>query len=210
MSADSWLEAFRGDPARAVGDLFSGRAGAGSDLRLDIPEFLYQTFPPNLTGERKQLDDALSAWLEDMREDYAAHVERLGFSVYGKRIGDALIALQLLDLPDTRYRIRADVDFWLRWLRPLRLAPERDPALECRRLLTRGQPDARHTAMWLRLASDRRSEYLTVALVGLQSLSDQRGDTRTNQRLMLQALLRHAVTVSARHDVWGAGVDGCA
>ena len=202
MSADSWLEAFRGDPARAVGDLFSGRAGAGSDLRLDIPEFLYRTFPPNLAGKRKQLDDALWTWLEDMRERYADQVERLGFSVYGKRIGDALIALQLLDLPDTRHRIRADVDPWLRWLLPLRLAPERDPALECRRLLTRGQPDARHTAMWLRLASDRRPEYLTVALAGLQSLPDQRGDARTSQRLMLQALLRHAV--SARHDVSAA------
>ena len=202
MSANSWLEAFRGEPARAVDDLFSGRAGAGSDLRLDIPEFLYQTFPPNLTRERGQLDDALSSWLEGMREGYAAQVARLGFSVYGKRIGDALIALQLLDLPETRYRIRADVDPWLRWLLPLRLAPERDPALECRRLLTLGQPDARHTAMWLRLASDRRPEYLTVALVGLRLLPDQRDHARTNQRLMLQALLRHAV--STRHDVSAA------
>ena len=199
MSANSWLEAFRGEPARAVDDLFSGRAGAGSDLRLDIPEFLYQTFPPNLTRERELLDDALLNWLEDMREGYAAQVARLGFSVYGKRVGDALIALQLLDLPETRHRIRADVDPWLRWLLPLRLAPERDPALECRRLLTRGQPDARHTAMWLRLASDRRSEYLTVALVGLRLLPDQRDDARANQRLLLQALLRHAV--SAPHDV---------
>ena len=199
MSAEPWLEEFRGDPARAVDDLFSGRAGAGSNLRLDIPEFLYQTFPPNLTRERAQLDYALSTWLEDMREGYAVQVARLGFSVYGKRIGDALIALQLLDLPETRHRIRAEVDPWLRWLLPLRLAPERDPALECRRLLTRGQPDARHAAMWLRLASDRRPEYLTVALVGLQLLPDQRDDARTNQRLMLQALLRHAI--STRHDV---------
>ena len=202
MSADSWLKAFRGDPARAVDDLFSGRAGAGSDLRLDIPEFLYQVFPPNLTRERAQLDDALSNWLEGMREGYPAQVARLGFSVYGKRIGDALIALQLLDLPETRDRIRAEVDPWLRWLLPLRLAPERDPALECRGLLTRGQPDARHTAMWLRLASDRRPEYLTVALVGLRLLPDQRDHARTNQRLMLQALLRHAV--STRHDASAA------
>ena len=129
-------------------------------------------------------------------------MERLGFSVYGKRVGDALIALQLLELPETRHRIRADMDPWLRWLLPLRLAPERDPALECRRLLTRGQPDARHTAMWLRLASDRRPEYLTVALVGLRLLPEQRDDARANQRLMLQALLRHAV--SARHEVSAA------
>ena len=198
MNGDPWIEVFRGDPDRAVDDLFSGRAGVGSNLRLDIPEFLYQAFPPSLTDERKLLDVALSSWLANMREDYADQVARLGYPVYGKRLGDALIALQLLDLPETRRRVRADVDTWLRWLAPLRLAPERDPALECRRLLTRGQPDARHTAMWLRLASDRRPEYLTVALVGLQLLPSQ-DDVRTNQRLMLQALLRHAVTT--RHEV---------
>ncbi len=202
MSNNSWLEAFREEPVQAVDDLFSGRAGVGSDLRLDIPEFLYQEFPPNLTREREHLDVALSNWLENMRMSYAAQVARLGFSVYGKRVGDAFIALQLLDLPETRHRIRADVDSWLHWLLPLRLAPERDPALECRRLLTRGQPDARHTAMWLRLASDRRPEYLTVALVGLRLLPDRKDDVRANQRLMLQALLRHAV--SARHDVSAA------
>ena len=201
MSGGSWLEVFRGEPERAVDDLFTGRAGAASNLRLDIPEFLYQTFPPNLPDERERLDGALSGWLDGMREDYAAQVARLGFPVYGKRLGDALIALQLLDLPQTRCRIRADVDTWLRWLLPLRLAPERDPALECRRVLTRGQPDARHTAMWLRLASDRRTEYLAVALAGLQLLPNQ-GDARTNQRLMLQALLRHAV--STRQEVAAA------
>ena len=202
MSVKSWLETFCGNPARAVNDLFSGRAGAGSDLSLDIPEFLRQTFPPDLARERGLLDDALSNWLEDMREDYTIQVARLGFSVYGKRIADALIALQLLDLPETRHRIRTNVDPWLRWLLPLRLAPERDPALECRRLLTRGQPDARHTAMWLRLASDLRPEYLTVALVGLQLLPDLNNDPRAKQRLMLQALLRHAV--SGQHDVSAA------
>ena len=201
MNGAPWLDAFRGDPDGAVGDLFSGRAGVGSNLRLDIPEFLYQTFPPSLIDEHERLDAALSSWLTCMREDYAAQVARLGFPAYGKRLGDALIALQLLDLPETRRRIRADVDTWLRWLAPLRVAPERDPALECRRLLTRGQPDARHTAMWLRLASDRRPEYLTVALVGLQLLPNE-GDARTNQRLMLRALLHHAV--SARHEVAAA------
>ena len=201
MSGGSWLEVFRGEPERAVDDLFTGRAGAASNLRLDIPEFLYQTFPPSLPVERERLDGALSGWLDRMREDYADQVARLGFPVYGKRLGDALIALQLLDLPQTRCRIRADLDTWLRWLLPLRLAPERDPALECRRLLTRAQPDARHTAMWLRLASDRRPEYLAVALTGLQLLPNG-GDARTNQRLMLQALLRHAV--SSRQEVTAA------
>ena len=80
---------------------------------------------------------------------------------------------------------------------PLRLAPERDPALECLRLLTRGQPDASHTALWLRLAADPRPEYLTVALAGLQLLPNQ-DNAKTNQMLMLQALLRHAVKI--RHE----------
>ena len=81
---------------------------------------------------------------------------------------------------------------WLRWLSPLRLASERDPALECYSLLTQGQPDTGHIAMWLRLAADRRPEYLTVALAGLRRLPND-GDARHNQMLMLQAVFRHAV-----------------
>ena len=190
----SWFEAFHRDPEKAVADFFSGRAGAGFDLRLDVPELLYQQFPPNLADERAQLDDALGSWLLDMREDYASQVKRLGFSVYGKRVGDALVSLQLLDLPQTRDRIRTDMGAWLGWLAPLRLAPGRDPGLECFRLLTRGQPDARHTALWLRLAADPRPEYLTVALAGLWSLPNQ-DDAQKNQALMLQALLRHTVRI---------------
>ena len=196
--SDRWLEAFRQNPQVAVSDLFTGRAGVGSDMRLDVPELLYQWFPPHLADDRGCLDDALLSWLHDMRDGYASFVRRIGFAVYGKRVGDALIALQQLDLPRAREAIRSDLDAWLRWLLPLRLASERDPALECCRLLTHGQPDARHTAMWLRLAMDRRPEYLTVALAGLQLLPNG-GDARKNQALMLQALLQHAATV--HHDV---------
>ena len=199
--SDPWVETFRDDPDQAVADLFSGRAGVGSSLRLDVPELLYQAFPSNRTDERTQLDDALWKWLIDMRESYADQVRRLGFPVYGKRLCDALIALQLLDLPETRSRVRADLNAWLRWLIPLRLAPERDPALECLRLLTRGQRDTSHTALWLRLAADPRPEYLAVALAGLQSQPNQ-GDAWMNQVLMLQALLRHAVKV--RHETSAA------
>ena len=199
--SNRWLQAFRQDPKTAVSDLFTGRAGVGSSMRLDVPELLHMWFPPTLVEERVQLDRALLAWLTEAWESYASQVERLGFSVYGKRIGDALIALQLLDLPQARGEIRGNMDAWLRWLSPLRLAPERDPALECLRLLTHGQPDTRHTATWLRLAADRRAEYLTVALGGLQRLPND-DDARRNQVLMLQALLRHATR--RFHEVNGA------
>ena len=190
--SEQWLAAFRDDPDKAVGDLFSGRAGGGSRLRLDIPELLYQIFPPTLTDERTQLDRVLLSWLEGMREAYPEQVKRLGFSVYAKRVSDALIALQLLDLPQARQAIRAHLDTWSCWLSTLRLAPDRDPALECFRLLTRNQSETTHTAMWLRLASDPRPEYLTVALSGLQHLPNH-DNAQKNQMLMLQALLRHAV-----------------
>ena len=108
-----WFEAFRRDPNEAVADLFSGRVGVGSSMRLDVPEMLYQAFPPGLTDEREQLDQALLSWLLDTREDYASQVRRLGFSAYGKRVGDALIALQLLELPDGRRRIREDLSEFL-------------------------------------------------------------------------------------------------
>ena len=198
---EQWFEAFRGDPDQAVSDLFSGRAGVGSSLRLDVPELLYQAFPPTLTSERAQLDSALLSWLNGMREEYPTQLTRLGFSVFGKRVGDALIALQLLDLPKARQEIRADLDAWLHWLSTLRLAPDRDPALECFRLLTHDQPETGHTAMWLRLAADPRPEYLTVALAGLRLLPNQ-DDAQKNQLLMLQALLRHAV--KTHHQAGGA------
>lgn len=188
---DHWFAAFRRDPDQSVADLLSGRAGVGSNLRLEVPELLYQAFPPSLSEERGRLDGALLSWLIKMRESHSEYAKRLGPSVYGKRICDVLIALQLLDLPASRDRIRSDLDAWLRWLEMWRLSPERDPALECLRLLTQGQPDGRHTALWLRCAADPRPEYLTVALAGLQRLPNQH-NAQTNQVLMLQALLRHA------------------
>ena len=194
---DRWFAAFRRDPDQSVADLISGRAGVGSSLRLDVPELLYQAFPQNLTDERARLDGALFSWLVGMRESYVELVRRLSFPVYGKRIGDVLIALQLLDLPVSRCRIRGDLDTWLGWLMPLRIGPERDPALECLRLLTLGQPDRGHSALWLRCAADPRPEYLTVALAGLQRLPNQH-DAQMNQVLMLQALLRHAI--KTRHE----------
>lgn len=196
-----WFHAFRDNPQMAVADLFNGRAGVGSNMRLDIPELLHLWFPPNLADERALLDDALLAWLVEMWEGYTSEVEDLGFSVYSKRVAEVLIALQLLDLPQARGKIRANADAWLRWLSPLRLAPERDPALECHRLLTHDQPDSRHTATWLLLAADGRSEYLTVALAGLQRLPNG-GDSRKNQVLMLQGLLHHAIVIF--HEVNGA------
>ena len=189
---DRWFEAFHHDAREAVSDLFSGRAGVAFETRLDVPELLCRWFPKTLEDDRSRLDDALLWWLREMQEHYTSEVDRIGFSSYGKRIGDALIALQLLDLPQARSAIRTDLAAWLRWLSPLRLAPERDPALECYQLLTQGQFDAGHMAMWLRLAADGRAEYLTVALAGLRRLPND-GDARQNQVLMLQALLRHAV-----------------
>ena len=190
---DRWRTAFKTDPKQAITDLFSGRAGLGAGLRLDIPELLYQEFPdtPELAGEREALDGALLGWLVAMRKDYAAQVKRLGFGVYSLRLCDALSAAQLLALPRTIYHIRQTLGAWLDSLVPLRVAPERDPALECWRLLTLRQTDSAHTAAWLRLAADTRPEYLSVALAGLQRLPNQ-GDARLNQVLMVTALLHHA------------------
>jgi hypothetical protein len=195
---ESWRDVFDRDPEQAVADLFSGRAGLGADLRLDAPELLYQEFPdrPNQAADRERLDQALLTWLQTMRRDYAAQVRRLGYAGYGKRLCDALVAAQLLDLPRVNHQVRETLDAWLRWLVPLRIAPERDPALECWRLLTQRQPDAAHTAAWLRLAADPRPEYLGVALAGLEGLPND-GDARSNQVLMAHGLLRHALAAYA-------------
>ena len=198
---DRWIQALRQDPHGAVSDLFNGRAGVAFETRLDVPELLCRWFPKSLEDDRDRLDDALLWWLGEMQGSYTSELDRIGFAVYSKRVCDALIALQLLDLPRSRSAIRSDLAAWLRWLSPLRLASGRDPALECYSLLTQGQPDTGHMAMWLRLAADRRPEYLTVALAGLRRLPND-GDARQNQMLMLQAVFRHAVV--RFHDLNGA------
>jgi hypothetical protein len=184
---DRWLSALKNDPQTAVNDLFSGRAGLGSGMRLDVPEILYQEFPavPELQDTRQKLDAALFAWFAAMRNEYSRQVSRLGFGVYSKRLCDCLIAVHLLDLPGFAANIRRDMDSFLRWLTPLRMAPERDPALECWRLLGRHQEGGGFVPAWLRLAADGRSEYLDVALFGLQGCPGE------NQVLMIVALLLH-------------------
>lgn len=192
-----WIGAFRQDPNRAVADLFSGRAGIGSGFRLDVPEILYQAFPAEYANDRNALDAALLRWLLEMRADHSAQIRRLGASAYAKRLVDALVTIQLLDLANARARIRADLDTWLRWLRPLRLAPDRDPALECWRLVSRDHRSRSmgDAATWLRLAGDPRPEYFSVAWVGLKLLAND-GDARRNQILMVHAAIRHAAATS--------------
>jgi hypothetical protein len=189
-----WRESFAHDPARAVADLFSGRAGVGAAFRRDVPEILFHEFPdrPEFATDREKLDDALLGWLDGMRADYRSQVARLDYGVYALRICEALRALQLLDLPRGIHHIREIHSAWLRWLGPLRLAPERDPALESWRLLSLRQPAGTTPAPWLRLAADTRQEYLAVALVGLQRLP--LADLKQNQTLMLAALLQHCAS----------------
>ena len=192
-----WFETFQHDPLGAVTDLFRG-AAKGVATRLDTPEILLRTFASKSAEDRASLDRALAGWLRARRENCADEIEALGEHVYTKRVTDALIAMQLLALPATREQIRASLDEWLRWLRPLRMAPERDPGLECWRLMAIAQSDSHHESDWLRLATDRRPEYLDVALAGLRALPNG-GDARLNQTLLVQALFRHATSVHHDH-----------
>jgi hypothetical protein len=197
----SWLRVFNDDPSRAVADLMSGRAGIGASLRLDVPELLRSLFADgaSMASERRRLDQALYVWLENMRANYANETSRIGFSVYSKRLVDAFETLQLLDLSDTRERIRDNVHTWIQWLSPLRVAPGRDPALECWRLLTAGQSETPSLiATWLRLAADPRSEYLDVAVMGLERAPTK--DAKINRILLLRALLVHAVAMRCPAD----------
>lgn len=191
---ERWKENFRQDPEKAITDLFSGRAGLGSSLRRDLPEILFHAFPDEaqLAVDREHLDTALLAWLNGMRTNYQREVARLDFGVYSKRLCDALRALQLLDLPRSIQHVRELQSAWLRWLAPLRIAPNRDPALECWRLLSQRQDDNANPALWMQLALDRRPEYLTVALVGLQRPTA----TKERQVMMVAALLHHYALAS--------------
>ena len=195
---ESWLATFRDDPNQAVADLISGRAGTHVHAQLDMPELLYHTFPQHRPDDRRRLDAALRDWMLNMQSEHAEQIGKLGSSVLAKRLVDALAAIHLLDLPISREHVRSHLDEWLRWLEPLRLAPDRDPALECWRVISRNQPDTGHLAAWIRLADDPRPEYFGVAWVGLKRLPNQ-ANARRNQVLMVHAAIRHAATSS--HDI---------
>ena len=186
-----WRAQFAENPQQAVSDLFSGRARLGASMRLDVPEILYYEFPEEQTERRVQLDTALLGWLTDMRNHCQPQMQRLGFAVYARRLCDGLQSIHLLDLPRSTAKLRELQDSWLAFLRPLRVAPERDPALELLRVLTRHQPQHVSPALWQQLAGEPRAEYLQVALLGLQRLPLT--NAADNQRLMLHALLLHAI-----------------
>lgn len=186
-----WRAQFAENPQQAVSDLFSGRARLGASMRLDVPEILYYEFPEEQAERREQLDTALLGWLTDMRNHCQPQMQRLGFAVYARRLCDGLQSIHLLDLPRSTAKLRELQDSWLTFLRPLRVAPERDPALELLRVLTRHQPQHAGPALWQQLAGEPRAEYLQVALLGLQRLPLT--NAADNQRLMLHALLLHAI-----------------
>ena len=193
-----WREHFAQHPSQALADLFSGRARISAAGRLDTPELLLRAFPdtPEWASARAQLDSALLDCLTEMRRHYRAQVDRLGYAVYALRLCHALRAMQLLDLPRSTHQLREHASHWLPWLTPLRLAPERDPALECWRLLSQRQPDHSQLPDWLRLAADRRPEYLNVALLGIQRLPTIRDEAASHdEALQLTALLRHAASL---------------
>jgi tetratricopeptide (TPR) repeat protein len=191
---EQWLTLFLDDPYKSISNLFSGRARLGKYMRLDIPELLYIIFTsPNVEPHHvRLLDEALLHWLTSMRVDYAAQVKSLGFSIFTKRICEALTAMSLLALSSCRDEIRKDLITWLRYFTPLRLGSDRDPALECWRLLSSGQDYNTNPTMWLKLANDPRPEYLRVSLLGLANIPYSQ-DTRQNQIWIVQAILTYAV-----------------
>ncbi|MCF5704529.1 tetratricopeptide repeat protein [Pseudomonas syringae] len=186
---EQWKQDFRQNPEKAITDLMSGRASFGASMRRDVPEILFHAFPDEgeFIQDRDLLDTAMLSWLTHMRNGYSREVSRLGFDVYSKRLCDAFRALQLLKLPRCIHHIREVHEAWLRWLRPLRIAPERDPALESWRLLGLVQRADESPSPWMQLARDPRPEYLAVALLGLQLPSV----TKDRQVLMVAALLHH-------------------
>lgn len=151
---------------RKLNDIFIGRWPGFTGL-MPVPEFLCQEF--STLDLNKALDEALLGWLLRAKETEKSQRRRLSKPVYASRICDALITAQLLDLPKINQYARENIDSWIKWLRPLRIAPERDPALECWRLVTLRQPsDQSNIFEWLSLSVDSRDEYLQVALTGIK------------------------------------------
>lgn len=133
---DNWYEKFLINPVQAIDDLYSGR-GTTIGLHLDIPEFLQQEFP-DITGfeePRRMLDNAILTLITKTRFQLIGQAKNLEDAVYSKRLCDAFTSVLWLNLPVTTQHIRENLVHYLNWLKPFRISPNRDPALECCRVL---------------------------------------------------------------------------
>lgn len=130
---EQWRALFARCPQQAVTDLFSGRAGLGA--RINVPEILYYEFLESQPQRREQLDVALLKWLCDMRQNQEVQVKQLGLAVYALRLCYALQGIHMLRLPRSTRQLCDLQEGWLNFLLPLRVAPERDPALELQRIV---------------------------------------------------------------------------
>ena len=152
---------------RLLGHVFDSRLPEQSSI--NVPSFLHKKFANAPTLLRLDLDRALLRWLSKARAHEKAMSRQQTRPVYIWHVRDALVTAQRLDLTRINQHIRENIDQWIEWLRPLRLGPECDPALECWKLLTLHQPtDQSNIFEWLALAVDSRDEYLQVALTGIK------------------------------------------
>jgi hypothetical protein len=106
-------------------------------MRLDIPELLYYEFYDAQVQHREALDNALLEWLYDMRKNHNVQIKRLTTAVYVRRVCDALQSICMLRLPLSASKLCNQKEGWMDFLEPLRISPERDPALDLKRLFLR-------------------------------------------------------------------------
>ena len=168
----------------------SGRAGVGADLRLDIP-------PVASTVRRRPATWRVSAhgstrrctsWLVAIREATTRGKSAGSASSSSLAGGSSSHASSRCNCSTprrlARERIRADLDA-PSWLAPLRLAPERDPALECWCLLAGGQRDRELVAAWLRLAARPATRVSRPSALRVGARSDRRRNWDQPKLLML-------------------------
>lgn len=127
-------------------------------------------------------------------------------TVYAAQLVEAISSIYFVDLPISREHIRRNLDDWLQWLTPLRVASERDPALACWRVICDDQRDRSFIPMWLCLADDPRREYLAVAWVGLKFLPNDEDGCQNSRHIAHAAMLHSAAAANGKLQI---ALDSC-
>jgi len=120
-----------------IKELFKGV----SYLYMDVWDILYREVPNTLSA-RSLVDNGFLSCLCDFRENYDKNLARYGAGVCEKRIVDALVTVQLLQLPLTIYHLRDINNGWLEWLKSIQQikdATERDVVYEYWMTMTHAQ-----------------------------------------------------------------------
>ena len=184
MSArvDIWLTLFMQSPETVWDDFVAGRQPIPGYERADVAETLHMVFGglPEDDPQKVLLDATLTAWMDPFLGWSDEERREFGLSRYVYWLVEVMAAASLLQLNQFRRHVFENLMTYRGIMRPLCLAPQRDPLAALYRTLA-GSAEHAPTLreFWLQLcrkADDLEpAYYLNIGLLGLRHCTSRAG-----------------------------------